>query len=450
MNTPLQDAIDRAAPAPGTRTQTNDQHRGGSAHGLGHAKQAAPSRVSVTKRDGSREPFDADRINRALERATEGLDNAVGLTVQIASELELTLFDGITTAAARRGRHPGRAPERQGRPRVRHRRRPPAAQDHLQARARRLRDRRRARRAARRPLPRPTSSAASSRSCSTRASPSCSTSTASPTHLDPSHDELLKYIGVVTLNNRYGIKARNGEPARGAAVLLDAHRDGPLAQRGRPHQRTRSAFYEKMSQPRVPRRRLHARQRRHRVPAALQLLRHGDAGRHRAHRQERARRHVAHQGHRRHRPLGHQAARAGLADPLEQHHLDRPDPVHAHHRLGAARGQPRRQEVRRPVLLHGELAPRLPGVPRPAPELRRPVPPHPHRQHRGVDQRRVHEARAERRGLVPVRPARGRRPQRALRQGVLGALRRTTSPRPRPAACACSRRSARASSSRRS
>ena len=97
MNTPLQDAIDRAAPAPGTRTQTNDQHRGGSAHGLGHAKQAAPSRVSVTKRDGSREPFDADRINRAVERATEGLDNAVGLTVQIASELAITLFDGITT-----------------------------------------------------------------------------------------------------------------------------------------------------------------------------------------------------------------------------------------------------------------------------------------------------------------------------------------------------------------
>ena len=30
--------------------------------------------------------------------------------------------------------------------------------------------------------------------------------------LEPAHDELLKYIGVVTLNNRYGIKARNGEP----------------------------------------------------------------------------------------------------------------------------------------------------------------------------------------------------------------------------------------------
>jgi len=32
------------------------------------------------------------------------------------------------------------------------------------------------------------------------------------THLEPSHDQLLKYIGLVTLNNRYGIKARNNEP----------------------------------------------------------------------------------------------------------------------------------------------------------------------------------------------------------------------------------------------
>ncbi|TQM64206.1 ribonucleoside-diphosphate reductase alpha chain [Humibacillus xanthopallidus] len=97
MNTPLQDPVDRTAPALGTRTHTDDEHRDGSAHGPGHAKQATPSRVSVTKRDGSREPFDADRINRAVERATAGLDNAVGLTVQIASELAITLFDGITT-----------------------------------------------------------------------------------------------------------------------------------------------------------------------------------------------------------------------------------------------------------------------------------------------------------------------------------------------------------------
>ena len=73
-----------------------------------------------------------------------------------------------------------------------------------------------------------------------------------------------------------------------------------------------------------------------------------------------ARRHVADQGHRRHRPLGHQAARRGLAHPVEQHDVDGADPVHAHDRLDPARGQPRRQEVRRAVLLHGELAPRLP------------------------------------------------------------------------------------------
>jgi ribonucleoside-diphosphate reductase alpha chain len=30
--------------------------------------------------------------------------------------------------------------------------------------------------------------------------------------LEPAHDGLLKYIGVVTLNNRYGIKGRNGDP----------------------------------------------------------------------------------------------------------------------------------------------------------------------------------------------------------------------------------------------
>ncbi len=53
--------------------------------------------ITVTKRDGTREPYDADRINRAIERATEGLPGGLGLTVQLASELEITLFDGITT-----------------------------------------------------------------------------------------------------------------------------------------------------------------------------------------------------------------------------------------------------------------------------------------------------------------------------------------------------------------
>ncbi|GAB3494801.1 ribonucleoside-diphosphate reductase subunit alpha [Flexivirga lutea] len=53
--------------------------------------------IHVTKRDGSREPYDADRINRAIERAADGLPNAMSMTMQIASELAITLFDGITT-----------------------------------------------------------------------------------------------------------------------------------------------------------------------------------------------------------------------------------------------------------------------------------------------------------------------------------------------------------------
>lgn len=53
--------------------------------------------IHVTKRDGSLEPYDADRINRAIERAAEGLPDAMSMTMQIASELAITLFDGITT-----------------------------------------------------------------------------------------------------------------------------------------------------------------------------------------------------------------------------------------------------------------------------------------------------------------------------------------------------------------
>ena len=54
--------------------------------------------LTVTKRDGTRETFDANKINQALEWATVGLPNPVGLVAQLASETQLTLFDGITTA----------------------------------------------------------------------------------------------------------------------------------------------------------------------------------------------------------------------------------------------------------------------------------------------------------------------------------------------------------------
>ena len=53
--------------------------------------------IHVTKRDGSREPYNADQINRAIERAAIGLDDHISKVTQVASELAITLFDGITT-----------------------------------------------------------------------------------------------------------------------------------------------------------------------------------------------------------------------------------------------------------------------------------------------------------------------------------------------------------------
>lgn len=53
--------------------------------------------VRVRKRDDTLEPYDADKINRALERAATGLPDPIAKTMQIASELAITLFDAITT-----------------------------------------------------------------------------------------------------------------------------------------------------------------------------------------------------------------------------------------------------------------------------------------------------------------------------------------------------------------
>ena len=167
--------------------------------------------ITVVKRDGTREPYDANKINLAIEHASAGLDPNITWVTQIASELELTLFDGITTqqldeaviqvalqnvkddpafdtVAARlllktiykrvlgdyaddaevtalHREHFRRYVERG------------VAEDLLDDRLASLFD-----------LDRLAAA------------------------IDPAHDELLKYIGVVTLNNRYGIKSRNNEP----------------------------------------------------------------------------------------------------------------------------------------------------------------------------------------------------------------------------------------------
>ena len=51
----------------------------------------------VVKRDGTSEAFDANKINMELIAAAEGLPDQISKVAQISSEVQLTLFDGITT-----------------------------------------------------------------------------------------------------------------------------------------------------------------------------------------------------------------------------------------------------------------------------------------------------------------------------------------------------------------
>lgn len=53
--------------------------------------------LTITKRDGSRVPFNADRINKSIERACKGIEDPISKVIQIATETQLTLYDGITT-----------------------------------------------------------------------------------------------------------------------------------------------------------------------------------------------------------------------------------------------------------------------------------------------------------------------------------------------------------------
>ena len=53
--------------------------------------------IIITKRDGTKESFNADRINRSIERACAGLQDSVSKVTQVATETKLTLYNGITT-----------------------------------------------------------------------------------------------------------------------------------------------------------------------------------------------------------------------------------------------------------------------------------------------------------------------------------------------------------------
>lgn len=53
--------------------------------------------IFITKQDGTKEAFNADRINRSIERAAYGLTDPVSKVTQIATETRITLYDGISS-----------------------------------------------------------------------------------------------------------------------------------------------------------------------------------------------------------------------------------------------------------------------------------------------------------------------------------------------------------------
>lgn len=166
--------------------------------------------ITVVKRSGEREPYDANKINLAIEAASAGLDENITWVTQIASELELTLFDGITTQQLDEAVIQVALQNVKDDP----------AFDTVAARlllktiykrvlgdystAAELKD-----------LHRTHFAANVTRGVTEGLLDSRLTQMFDldylATHLEPAHDELLKYIGVVTLNNRYGIKGRNGD-----------------------------------------------------------------------------------------------------------------------------------------------------------------------------------------------------------------------------------------------
>jgi ribonucleoside-diphosphate reductase alpha chain len=167
--------------------------------------------ITVVKRNGQREQYDANKINLAIEEATQGLDDSIAWVTQIASELEITLFDGISTQQLDEAVIQVALQNVKDDP----------AFDVVAARlllktiykrvlgdyttASQLKN-----------LHREHFAANMIRGVEEGLLDPRLTSLfdleALAAEIEPGHDELLKYIGVVTLNNRYGIKGRNGDP----------------------------------------------------------------------------------------------------------------------------------------------------------------------------------------------------------------------------------------------
>ena len=166
--------------------------------------------ITVVKRNGEREQYDANKINLAIEAATIGLDDNITWVTQIASELELTLFDGITTQQLDEAVIQVALQNVKDDP----------AFDIVAARLL-------LKTIYKRVLGDYEGSDELARLHADHFVPNITRGVTEglldprltelfdlkflSTQLRPQHDELFKYIGVVTLNNRYGIKGRNGD-----------------------------------------------------------------------------------------------------------------------------------------------------------------------------------------------------------------------------------------------
>ncbi len=167
--------------------------------------------ITVVKRNGEREPYDANKINLAIEHASQGLDENITWVTQIASELELTLFDGITTQQLDEAVIQVALQNVKDDPQF----------DTVAARLLLKTIYKRVLGDYETDAELKALHAEHFRSTIERG---VAETLFDPRFLDlydlerlaaalePSRDGLLKYIGVVTLNNRYGIKARNNDP----------------------------------------------------------------------------------------------------------------------------------------------------------------------------------------------------------------------------------------------
>lgn len=169
------------------------------------------SGITVVKRDGAREPYDANKINLAIEHAAAGLDPNITWVTQIASELELTLFDGITTQQLDEAVIQVALQNVKDDP----------AFDTVAARLllktiyKRVlgdyADEGEVPELHRRHFRRSIEQGVEEELLDPRLLSLFDLEVLAAA-LTPANDALLKYIGVVTLNNRYGIKSRAGEP----------------------------------------------------------------------------------------------------------------------------------------------------------------------------------------------------------------------------------------------